>query len=93
MQCWKCKTNFEDFADGKVPFRSLCYQCSSALHCCRDCHYYKPGMPNDCLVPNTEWVSNREAANFCEEFKLKMPETSLPPPDDSKKKFNNLFKD
>jgi hypothetical protein len=26
-------------------------------------------MPNDCLVPNTDFVADRTTNNFCEEFK------------------------
>lgn len=29
-----------------------------------------PGKPNDCLVPGTEFIADREAMNFCEEFAL-----------------------
>lgn len=29
---------------------------------------YKPGMPNDCLIPGTDPIADREAGNYCEEF-------------------------
>lgn len=68
-------------------------------------------MPNDCLVPGTEFIRDREAANFCEEFQLlgkappKKPDikeiqkklfkddSDLPPEQNPKSKFNNLFND
>jgi len=29
------------------------------------------GKPNDCIVPNTEFISDREKNNFCEDFSFK----------------------
>lgn len=92
MQCWKCGTNLPEFSRGKVPFRELCDKCSSWLHCCKNCHNYKPGKPNDCIVPGTELISDRESCNFCEEFQL----LGKPPSEErnnSKSKFNDLFRD
>lgn len=54
----------------KLPFRALCDKCGSSLHCCKNCQNYKPGLPNDCKIPNTEYVADRSATNFCEDFKL-----------------------
>jgi hypothetical protein len=69
---------------------------------------YKPGLPNDCAVPNTEYIADREARNFCEEFELlgAGPKKTANPDDVSrhlfggsesedspKKGFNDLFKD
>ena len=66
--CWKCA--------GKTPlpirFRTVCPHCEIDLHCCKNCRYYSPGKPNDCTVPGTEFIRDREAANFCEEFKVKI---------------------
>jgi hypothetical protein len=70
MQCWKCGTDLNDLPKGRLPFRAICDKCFSWLHCCRNCTNYKPGMPNDCLVPGTEFVADREGANFCEEFQF-----------------------
>jgi hypothetical protein len=52
----------------KVSFRAICEFCEADLHVCQNCQYYSTGRPNDCLVPNTEYVSDREKNNFCEEF-------------------------
>lgn len=70
MKCWKCNFETEDPPLGKLSFRSVCEQCSVWLHCCKNCKNYRPGLPNDCKIPGTELISDREAANFCEEFKL-----------------------
>ncbi|MFT4552815.1 MAG: hypothetical protein ACI9S8_001446 [Chlamydiales bacterium] len=70
MICWKCQKTLEDF-EGRVPFRSSCDYCASCLHVCVNCKHYKPGLPNDCTVPDTPMVSDREKYNFCEDFSLK----------------------
>jgi hypothetical protein len=71
MKCWKCSASLEDPDWGKVLFREECSKCGAALHCCKNCQYYKPGVPNDCAVPGTDFIADREAINFCEEFKLR----------------------
>jgi hypothetical protein len=45
------------------------------------------------MVPGTEYVRDREAANFCEEFKVKI--SSDPNPNEKetlKTRFDSLFK-
>lgn len=68
MQCWKCGGDIE-VTQGKISFREVCDHCNAYLHCCRNCQFYRPGMANDCAIPDTEFVADREAANFCEDFK------------------------
>lgn len=70
MRCWKCKTELETPPLNKLPFRAICDKCQSWLHCCKNCLHYRPGLPNDCAIPNTEWIADREKGNFCEEFSL-----------------------
>ncbi len=65
MNCWKCQKTIE----GKISFRTICEGCGTDLHCCKGCVFYQVGLPNDCRVPNTEFISDREKNNFCEEFK------------------------
>jgi hypothetical protein len=90
MKCRKCgKVVSEEPV--KIAFRATCPHCDADLHTCTNCRYFAPGKPNDCAVPGTDFVRDREAANFCEEFKQK---TDSPPrPEADKKKFNSLFKD
>lgn len=70
MKCWHCGKEQNDPPNGKLSFRATCEKCHSWLHCCRNCQNYKPGLPNDCKIPGTEYIADREAANFCEEFLL-----------------------
>ncbi len=74
MFCWKCGGELKELylktTLSKVAFRAACEHCQAPLHCCRNCVHYKPGLPNDCDVPGTEFVSDREAMNYCEEFSI-----------------------
>ena len=87
MNCWNCGHAMDLPQWNKLPFRSLCEKCGSSLHCCKNCQYYQPGLPNDCKIPNTEYVADRTAGNFCEDFKLlgKAPE-KMPDRNDIEKK-------
>lgn len=68
LKCWHCGAE-PDLPEGKVSFQAVCDKCSSWLHCCKGCRFYKPGQANDCLIPDTEHVPDRSARNFCDEFK------------------------
>lgn len=89
MKCWNCGAALSDPPWGKVEFRAQCEQCGADLHCCRNCVYYKPGLPNDCAVPGTEFIPDRSASNLCEEFKLlgKGPDQRVDPDEVSKRLF------
>jgi len=91
MQCYKCKNKL-DFEKKKIGFKQICPFCERDLHVCKNCKYYEVGKPNDCLVPNTEYVSDREKNNFCEEFvfREKLNDTNYKTKKDVSKK---LFKD
>ncbi|PIS02852.1 MAG: hypothetical protein COT85_02130 [Chlamydiae bacterium CG10_big_fil_rev_8_21_14_0_10_42_34] len=91
MNCWKCSKLISD-TPVKIGFRALCPHCEIDLHTCTNCRYYSPGKPNDCLVPGTEFIRDREANNFCEEFKVQVA-VSPNQKKDVKNKFNSLFKD
>lgn len=70
--CFKCSSAHEEAT--KIPFRAVCLQCGFDLHICKTCRFYSPGKPNDCAMPGTDFVRDREAANFCEEY------CPMPPP-------------
>lgn len=68
--CYHCGKPLPPFDRNKVPFRETCSFCGADLHVCKNCRYYSPGRANDCLVPGTEYVADREKFNFCEEYSL-----------------------
>lgn len=67
MKCWKCQADITSTFQ-KIGFRETCSGCGSWLHVCKQCKNYQPGRPNQCMIPDTEFVSDRESANYCEEF-------------------------
>lgn len=107
MQCYKCNSEL-NLPNNKIGFRQTCPNCLVDLHVCKNCRHYMVGKPNDCNVPNTEFVSDREKNNFCEDFEIKVfsKEEKKSKKDISKKlfkdseddngekkDFNSLFKD
>lgn len=89
MKCAYCGS-LQEFS-GKVPFRASCEVCGRDLHTCKNCKYYSPGKPNDCLVPGTLYISDREAYNFCEDFSPR--QDASPPQKKGKDTFESLFKE
>ena len=73
LNCWRCGASV-DAPEGKVGFQAVCDGCGAWLHCCKGCRFYCPGRANDCLIPDTEFIPDREARNFCDEFKAKLPD-------------------
>jgi len=69
MECWKCGKAL-NLPEGKLSFRATCDHCHAWLHACCNCRHYRLGLPNNCAIPGTEYVADREGANFCEEFSL-----------------------
>lgn len=103
MNCWKCAKQVSEIPV-KIGFRAVCPHCDVDLHVCRNCRYFSPGKPNDCAVPGTDYVRDREAANLCEEFKVQvqnLPSASVErarrllgaDEPEKKKDFRSLFKD
>ena len=91
MYCIKCGTLYEEDLR-KLSFRAECESCGASLHSCVQCTYYKVGLPNDCKVPGTEWIADREALNFCEDFapsSVFVQKKDLP---DTRRRFDDLFK-
>lgn len=86
--CWKCGKEISDLP-AKVPFRFTCPFCGSYQHCCVNCKNYQAGLPNDCKIPGTEFVADRQGLNFCEEFNLlgTPPKNKADPKDVLKKLF------
>jgi hypothetical protein len=92
MECWKCSAPLQEAERGKISFRATCDACFAYLHCCRNCKNYRPGLPNNCAIPGTEYIADRAAGNFCDEFAL-MGKAPVKKDEDLKKRFDDLFSD
>jgi hypothetical protein len=63
--CWHCGNRLvaADYRrEGECP------QCRKQTHVCRNCRFYAPGRPQDCLEPVAEAVADKARANFCGYF-------------------------
>lgn len=67
FSCWNCGNKLINVTS-RISFREVCSFCLSYLHCCKNCVNYQIGRPNDCKIPGTELIADREARNSCEDF-------------------------
>ena len=68
FNCWKCGKKIDYPSGSRVLRADACPQCSSDLHCCRNCQFYDPGKHNQCAETQPEWVRDKKAANHCDWF-------------------------
>lgn len=90
--CWKCGTAWE--GDSQPGRAETCAQCSRDIRSCRNCQHHDPTYHNECRIPNTEMIRDRDRSNFCDEFELskKKPATSsISPVDEARRKLDALF--
>lgn len=68
-RCHRCGAPW--ISEKKQPaVKDYCEPCSAYLHCCLNCRFYDKYAHNQCRVGTTEWVGDREGANFCDEFEF-----------------------
>ena len=66
MVCFQCGDDVD--IEGQVMRKDTCPSCHAALHCCLNCRFHDRSAHNECREPVAEWVSRKEAVNFCEFF-------------------------
>jgi hypothetical protein len=64
--CHKCKN--ELVFEVKMQRRDTCTHCGADLHCCKNCEHWDPGAHNQCKEHVTEYIPDRDAANYCTFF-------------------------
>jgi len=68
-RCHKCGAPW--MSEKKQPaVKEYCENCTAYLHCCKNCRFHAPSRHNQCQIGTTEWVGDREGANFCDEFEF-----------------------
>ncbi len=91
--CYYCKEEIEIY-DGRVGRQDMCPKCMSFLHTCKNCRFWDPNAHNQCLETTTEYITDRDAANFCSSFQMKKyDEKPINSELDAKAKLSALFKD
>ena len=69
LHCWDC--NHEIVLIDKVVRQDTCPSCNRDLRCCKNCRFWDPGSHNQCRENLTEYVPDREKANFCAAFEIR----------------------
>jgi len=74
-----------------------CPNCRAALHACRQCTHFEPARRFECTQPIVARVADKNTANECDAFALRVTverdaSPDGPRPDDIRRGFNNLFK-
>ena len=64
--CHKCKN--ELVFEVKMQRRDTCPHCAADLQVCKNCEHWDPGSHNQCKEHITEYIPDREAANYCSFF-------------------------
>lgn len=88
-RCHACRSPWAQ--DGVPGFKAACDACSAQLHVCRNCDLHDPRRHNECMDPTTEWVSFRDRANSCEEFRWKRPAKWAAPKEGSRRALDALL--
>ncbi|MCM1321352.1 MAG: hypothetical protein NC041_06090 [Bacteroides sp.] len=68
--CWKCGKPIE--APLVVSRSAVCGHCGSDIRSCRNCAHYEEGAHYDCRETVEECVFDKERANFCGYFKVRI---------------------
>jgi hypothetical protein len=89
--CWRCHKCISH-NPMQINFRAECPFCGSDLHTCTNCRHHDKNRHNECMIPNTDPVRDREARNFCEDFSPRSNNQAETKPD-IKNAINSLFKD
>jgi hypothetical protein len=51
--------------EDKIRRNDECPHCRADMHSCKNCQYYDPGAHNECKETISEYVPDKERANFC----------------------------
>jgi len=82
-------------SEQRFPGRTeTCVECEYDLHCCLNCKLYDARAPNQCATPTTEFVLDKEKANFCDEFEFaedRGPQKADGKAEESRDVWNKLF--
>ena len=91
LHCYSCDS--ELILIDKVVRQDTCPTCDKDLRCCKNCRFWDPGAHNQCRETISEYVPDREKANFCASFEIR--KGKLGAPEDvnaAKSKLEGLFK-
>lgn len=70
--CHRCGAEWSSETALQPGVKEACEKCGAYLHCCLNCKFYDTSKPYDCYVPNIEPVTDKEGANFCDDFTFRV---------------------
>ncbi len=94
-RCWSCGASLSYARYANVPRAEACPHCTKDLRSCRNCRHHDPSAHNQCRERDTEWVTDRERANFCERFQLAEEPVAQRGPSggsEARRKLDDLFR-
>jgi hypothetical protein len=89
--CFAC-SNEIDFDRIKMQRTDTCPHCAQDMHCCKNCEYWDESSHNQCREHSSEYITDRERANYCTLFEFKNGPHEANSIGDAKSKLENLFK-
>lgn len=96
IRCVECSATVH-FIDS-LKFTDTCQNCNADLYTCRNCKFFDPGAPNECMQPVPQRVEGKNVRNTCPLFKPKvLVEKAVesrrdPGTDNARKAFDDLFR-
>ncbi|HNZ49453.1 MAG TPA: hypothetical protein PLY90_12640 [Candidatus Hydrogenedentes bacterium] len=93
--CCKCGTPWES-AHTQPGFKEYCIKCSAWLHSCAHCRFHRKTAPNQCEIPGTEAVRDRNGMNYCDAFAFREGRVETPDlekQEEARKKLASLFQE
>jgi len=97
IRCAECGSMVQ-FMD-ELKLTETCKHCNADLHTCRNCKFFDPGAPNQCMRPVPARIESKNTRNMCTLFSPKVivekaveekQESSTS--DNARKAFDDLFK-
>jgi len=70
IRCVECSATV-NFID-ELKITDTCKNCDADLHTCRNCKFFDPGAPNECMKPVTQRIESKNTRNVCELFQPKV---------------------
>ncbi|MEE8576681.1 MAG: hypothetical protein V3T31_05445 [candidate division Zixibacteria bacterium] len=97
LLCWNCgqPTGLRQ----KVARGDSCDNCLADLRCCHGCRFFDPSARGQCRENIDKTVPNKEKANFCDFFQMRLAVKGpggiiqSESKDDRKTRFDDLFDD
>lgn len=97
IRCNECSATVQ-FID-EIKTADTCHNCSADLHTCRNCKFFDPGAPNECMKPVERRVDGKNSRNTCTLFGPKVliekaveNRRETAPAESARKAFDDLFK-